>query len=277
MSFLSLNNVTYKYPNGFTAVEQVSMSFEPGESVAIIGQNGAGKTTTVKLMNGLLKPSEGDVIVEGWNTKDYTTAQISKKVGYVFQNPDDQIFHNDVYSEIEFGPKNLGLSDDQVKENVRRSAELAGIVPFLQENPYNLPFSMRKFVTIASVIAMDSSVIILDEPTAGQDLAAMRRIATIIETLTAEGKTVITITHDMEFVVNHFERVIVMANKRKVADQHKREIFWDFDILQKSMLKQPHISRLGHALQLETKPLNMDELVQQLKQEKQKVSQDMLL
>lgn len=277
MSFLSLNNVTYKYPNGYTAVEQVSMSFERGESVAIIGQNGAGKTTTVKLMNGLLKPSEGEVIVEGWNTKDYTTAQISKKVGYVFQNPDDQIFHNDVYSEIEFGPKNLGLPDEQVKENVRKSAELAGIVPFLQENPYNLPFSMRKFVTIASVIAMDSSVIILDEPTAGQDLAAMRRIANIIETLTGQGKTVITITHDMEFVVNHFERVIVMANKRKVADEHKREIFWDFDILQKSMLKQPHISRLGHALQLETKPLNMDELVQQLKQKKQKVSQDMLL
>lgn len=277
MSFLSLNNVTYKYPNGYTAVEQVSMSFERGESVAIIGQNGAGKTTTVKLMNGLLKPSEGEVIVEGWNTKDYTTAQISKKVGYVFQNPDDQIFHNDVYSEIEFGPKNLGLPDEQVKENVRRSAELAGIVPFLQENPYNLPFSMRKFVTIASVIAMDSNVIILDEPTAGQDLAAMRRIANIIETLTGQGKTVITITHDMEFVVNHFERVIVMANKRKVADEHKREIFWDFDILQKSMLKQPHISRLGHALQLETKPLNMDELVQQLKQKKQKVSQDMLL
>src|SRR3954451_19759929 len=97
MAFLTLTNISFTYPNGFTAVENVTMSFEKGESVAIVGQNGAGKTTAVKLINGLLKPTEGDVIIDGWNTKDYTTAQISKKVGYVFQNPDDQIFNSTVY------------------------------------------------------------------------------------------------------------------------------------------------------------------------------------
>lgn len=268
MSYLTLNDVTYRYPNGYKAVDGVSMSFEKGESVAIIGQNGAGKTTTVKLMNGLLKPEEGDVFIDGWNTKDYTTAQISKKVGYVFQNPDDQIFHNDVYSEIAFGPKNQKLPPEAVKENVMKAAERTGLTPVLEENPYNLPYSMRKFVTIASVLAMDTDVIILDEPTAGQDPTALDRLASIIQSLIEEKKLVITITHDMEFVVNHFERVIVMADRRKIADKSKREVFWDFGILEQSMLKQPHISRLSHSLQLQVPILTIDDMIQCLQQKK---------
>lgn len=268
MSYLTLNDVTYRYPNGYKAVDGVSMSFEKGESVAIIGQNGAGKTTTVKLMNGLLKPEKGDVFIDGWNTKDYTTAQISKKVGYVFQNPDDQIFHNDVYSEIAFGPKNQKLPPEAVKENVMKAAERTGLTPVLEENPYNLPYSMRKFVTIASVLAMDTDVIILDEPTAGQDPAALDRLASIIQSLIGEKKLVMTITHDMEFVVNHFERVIVMANGKKIADKSKREVFWDFGILEQSMLKQPHISRLSHSLQLQAPILTIDDMIQCLQQKK---------
>lgn len=268
MSFLNLTNVSFAYPNGYKAVDGVNMSFKKGESVAIVGQNGAGKTTTVKMMNGLLKPSEGDVVIDGWNTRDYTTAQISRKVGYVFQNPDDQIFHNDVYSEIEFGPRKLGLPEDQVKANVMKAAELAGVVPYLKDNPYNLPYSMRKFVTIASVIAMDSSVIILDEPTAGQDIPAMERLSHLIETLSKEGKTIITITHDMEFVVNNFQRVIVMANRQVIADDDKRPIFWNLDVLEKAMLKQPHISRLSYSLGLGRNILTIPELAEELAKHK---------
>lgn len=273
MSFLSLANASFSYPNGYKAVDQVSMSFERGEAVAIVGQNGAGKTTTVKMMNGLLKPTDGDVVVDGWNTKQYTTAQMSRKVGYVFQNPDEQIFHNDVYSEIEFGPKNLDLSEEQVKANVIKAAELTGIVSFLEENPYNLPYSMRKFVTIASVVAMDSDVIILDEPTAGQDLPAMERLGNLIRTLRKEGKTIITITHDMEFVVNNFERVIVMANRKVLSDGNKRDIFWDLDVLEQAMLKQPHLSRLSHSLQLEGRLLTMQELTEHLAQRSAKANE----
>jgi energy-coupling factor transport system ATP-binding protein len=265
MSFLTLNDVTYCYPNGFKAVENVSMSFEKGESVAIIGQNGAGKTTTVKMMNGLIKPTQGDVIIDGLNTKDYTTAQISKKVGYVFQNPDDQIFHEDVKSEIRFGPKNLGFSEQKIEENVMKAAELTGIVPFLNIHPYNLPYSLKKFVTIASVIAMDTDTIILDEPTAGQDSLAIKRLGFIIDSLVREGKTIITITHDMEFVVNNFERVIVMANKRVVEDNHKQEIFWNLGVLEEAMLKQPHISRLSNTLNLNEKVLDINQMIDVLK------------
>nr|WP_304212456.1 ABC transporter ATP-binding protein [Fredinandcohnia onubensis] len=271
MSFLTLNDVTYCYPNGFKAVENVSMCFEKGESVAIIGQNGAGKTTTVKMMNGLIKPTQGDVIIDGLNTKDYTTAQISKKVGYVFQNPDDQIFHEDVKSEIRFGPKNLGFSEQKIEENVMKAAELTGIVPFLNIHPYNLPYSLKKFVTIASVIAMDTDTIILDEPTAGQDSLAIERLGFIIDSLVREGKTIITITHDMEFVVNNFERVIVMANKRVVEDNHKQEIFWNLGVLEEAMLKQPHISRLSNTLNLNEKVLDINQMIEVLKKTSGKV------
>ncbi|WP_099364674.1 energy-coupling factor ABC transporter ATP-binding protein [Fredinandcohnia onubensis] len=271
MSFLTLNDVTYCYPNGFKAVENVSMTFEKGESVAIIGQNGAGKTTTVKMMNGLIKPTQGDVIIDGLNTKDYTTAQISKKVGYVFQNPDDQIFHENVKSEIRFGPKNLGFSEQQIEENVMKAAELTGIVPLLNIHPYNLPYSLKKFVTIASVIAMDTDTIILDEPTAGQDSLAIQRLGSIIDSLVQEGKTIITITHDMEFVVNNFERVIVMANKRVVEDNHKQEIFWNHGVLEEAMLKQPHISRLSNTLNLNEKVLDINQMIDVLKKTSSKL------
>ncbi|HLR71904.1 MAG TPA: ABC transporter ATP-binding protein [Pseudogracilibacillus sp.] len=269
MTYLSLNDVSFSYPNGFQAVQHVNISFDKGESVAIIGQNGAGKTTTVKMMNGLLKPTEGSVVVEGWNTIDHSTAKISRKVGYVFQNPDDQIFHNDVYSEIEFGPKKLGLSDEVVKANVLKSAEISGVIDFLKENPYNLPYSMRKFVTIASVLAMDSNVIILDEPTAGQDPRSLEIISNMIKTLNNEGKTVVTITHDMEFVANNFERVIVMANCQVIADRNKRDVFWDFDILEKALLNQPHMSKIANALQIGDKIISRAELIKEIKKVQQ--------
>lgn len=262
MNYIELKNVTFQYPNGFTAVEDVSMNITKGETIAIIGQNGAGKTTTAKLMNGLMKPTKGEVIIDGWNTKEHTTAQISRKVGYVFQNPDDQIFHNDVYSEIEFGPKKLGFSKEKIRDNVERAAELANVSLFLDENPYNLPFSTRKFVTIASVIAMDSDVLIFDEPTAGQDLLGMRTLTKLIKVLKDKGKTVVTITHDMEFVINNFDRVIVMAHKNVLEDGRKQEIFWNHSILAEANLKQSYISDLAYESKMDRKVLNIDDMVQ---------------
>lgn len=264
MSFLTLEDVVFTYQNGHTAIEGVSLAIEKGESVAIIGQNGAGKTTLVKLMNGLLKPTQGDVIVDGWNTKAYTTAQISRKVGYVFQNPDDQIFHSNVYSEVEFGPKNLRLSTEQVKANVMKAVLLTRMEPYVKENPQNLPYSMRKFVSIASVLAMDTDVIILDEPTAGQDRIGMQILSEMLEALKAEGKTLITITHDMEFAVGNFDRMIVMAHQKKLADTDKREIFWNHAILDVAMLKQPYISRLCRSLGFNQHILNISEMVDYL-------------
>ena len=139
MRDLILKDVSFSYPGGFLAVDQINMEIKAGDNVAIVGQNGAGKTTTVKMMNGLLHPTKGDVLVGDMNTKDYTTAQISRIVGYVFQNPDDQIFHATVESEVRFGPKTLKLPKEEEDKRVQEALEITGMDRFKDENPLNLP------------------------------------------------------------------------------------------------------------------------------------------
>jgi len=263
MSFITVKNLSFKYPSGTENVlNDISLKVEKGEKLAIIGQNGAGKTTFVKMLNGLLKAEKGEVIVDGWNTKDFSVAKMSKKVGYVFQNPMDQIFHNNVFDEIAFGAKKLKYSKEKLDSLVEKAMKLTKLSEFKKENPYNLPYSMRKFVTIASIIAMDCDVVIMDEPTAGQDYFGMQVLHNLIEGLNKEGKTVITITHDMEFVVNNFDRIVVMTNGKIIADGDKRDIFWDLEILKKAMLKQPNISDLAREINLNKNILSIEEFVE---------------
>ncbi len=264
MAFIEFNNVGFTYPNGFPAVVDVNFQIEKGENIAIVGQNGAGKTTTVKMMNGLLKPTSGTVIIDGKDTHNFTTAALSRKAGYVFQNPDDQIFHNTVRQEIEFGPHVLGYDNSKVKELTEYSAKLAGLSDEMEENPYNLPLSIRKFVTIASVVAMDTDIIILDEPTAGQDARGIVTLQNMIKELKQKGKTIITITHDMEFVVNNFNKVFVMAHKNLLKIANPKEVFGDSALLDESMLKRPYISELVEQLELPKNIISEKELVDYL-------------
>lgn len=251
MALIEFKNVSFSYPNGFTAIEHVDFAIEKGQNIAIVGQNGAGKTTTVKMMNGLLKPTEGTVLVDGMDTRDFTAAKLSRKAGYVFQNPDDQIFHNTVGAEIRFGPGVLGYDAGKTEELVKFAAELVGLSEELEENPYNLPLSIRKFVTIASVLAMDTDIVILDEPTAGQDLHGIRTLENMMEVLKKKGKTMITITHDMEFVVNNFETVFVMAHKNLLRAADPGQIFGDGELLNESMLKRPFVCDIVEELGLD--------------------------
>ena len=243
MGIIEFKDVSFQYPNGFSAVENVSFEINEGEAIAIIGQNGAGKTTTVKMINGLLKPTHGTVLIDGMDTKDYTTAQLSKIAGYVFQNPDDQIFHNNVEDEIRFGPKKQGLSEQ------------------MQENPYNLPLSIRKFVSIASVLAMDDKILILDEPTAGQDLIGIKRLENILTELKKENKTVVTITHDMEFAVNNFKKIFVMSRKNLLRVGNAKEIFSDDELLKDSMLKKTYMGNLCDKLKLDETAVTIEEFL----------------
>lgn len=264
MRDLVIKDVSFTYPGNFLAVDGINMEIKAGENVAIVGQNGAGKSTTVKMMNGLLKPTKGDVIVGDMNTKDYTTAQVSKYVGYVFQNPDDQIFHATVEEEVRFGPKYMKLDKEEEDRRVEFAMKLTGMDEFKDENPMNLPLSMRKFVTIAAVVAMDTDILIFDEPTAGQDIEGNKRLSEILKILHDMGKTVITISHDMEFVVENFERVIVMATKKIVREGTPAEIFWDLETLKHAMLHQPYVSRVCRELGIESNVIHMDEAVEEL-------------
>lgn len=266
MKDLVLKDVSFSYPGGFLAVDNINMRISAGENVAIIGQNGAGKTTTVKMLNGLLTPTAGDVLIGEMNTKNYTTAQIAGTVGYVFQNPDDQIFHSTVEDEVRFGLKMMKLSLNEENRRVDEALELTGLMKQREENPFNLPLSIRKFVTIASIIAMGTEVLIFDEPTAGQDLVGNRRLANIIRLLHEQGKTVITISHDMEFVAANCSRVIVMAKKKIVCSGIPKDIFWDFDSLDKAMLKQPYVSRVCRALGINGNVICLEDAVDQILQ-----------
>lgn len=261
MAYIELKDVRFAYPDGHLAVDGVTMSIEKGENVAIVGQNGAGKTTTVKLFNALHYPTGGDVIINGKSTKGQTTAQVSRTVGYVFQNPDDQIFHSTVLAEVEFGPRMMKLPEEKITELVNYALKITGMKKFREENPYNLPLSVRKFVTIAAIIAMDCDVMIFDEPTAGQDFDGNKRLSRILKELSEKGKTLITISHDMVFVADNFSRVIVMSNKKVIMDGTPKEVFWNLPVLEEAMLKQPYVSRICHSLGLSSSVTQMDEAV----------------
>lgn len=248
MNQIELRNASFSYPNGTLANEDLNLIVREGERVAIIGQNGAGKTTAVKLMNGLNKPTKGDVFVNGINTRERTTAQISSMVGYVFQNPDDQIFKTTVRDEIEFWMRYKQLPEDEVERRTARATELSGIGEYFDKNPYEIPYTAKKFVSIASVLVAETPYLILDEPTAGQDALGVERLARLMDTLEKEGRTIVAITHDMEFVADFFGRVIVMADKHIIADGTPREIFASDGALGKARILKPQLARLSERL-----------------------------
>ena len=211
---IELKRVDFVYPDGFAANRDLNLTIRPGERLAIVGQNGAGKTTAVKLMNGLHKPTGGDVLVDGQNTKEHTTAQIARTVGYVFQNPDDQIFNQTVRAEIEYMPRYFKLPQAEIERRTERAVALTGLAPYLKKNPFDIPYPIRKFVTIAAVLVTEPKYVIFDEPTAGQDRRGTLLLENILEQLQAEGVAVVTITHDMEFVARNFGR-LCPANLRQ--------------------------------------------------------------
>ena len=265
MDQIVLDHVSFRYPNGFLANEDLNLTINQDERVAIVGQNGAGKTTAVKLMNGLNKPTEGTVHINGMDSKDYTTAQIAKYVGYVFQNPDDQIFNSTVYSEIEYGLKKMNVDMEESERRIKDAAALTGMDKYLESNPYDLPLSIRKFVTIASVIASNCDVMIFDEPTAGQDLDGLDRLSELNKILTGRGKAIVTITHDMEFVADNYERVIVMCKKKVLADGRTEDVFFQKDIMEQAMLKQPALVRIATKIGMQENTLDVKRVAEYIK------------
>lgn len=265
MNQIELKHAYFQYPNGFLANDDLNLVIKRGERVAIVGQNGAGKTTAVKMMNGLHKPCKGDVLVDGKNTKDFTTAQVARHVGYVFQNPDDQIFNQSVYAEIAYMPKYYKLPEAEIKSRVEESAELLNIERFLEKNPFEIPYVIRKFVTIAAILATKPQYIILDEPTAGQDLNGIHILSNLLNVLKEQEIGVITITHDMEFVADNFQRVVAMANKKIIADGTAKTVFSDDEILKQSKIKRTQIGEIASLLGMGKDILNAEEFVAAIK------------
>ncbi|NNJ28444.1 ABC transporter ATP-binding protein [Lacrimispora defluvii] len=243
----TIKDLGFHYIPGAPVIENLTLSLDI-RPTAVIGQNGAGKTTLVKLLKGLLKPGAGTVLLEGEDISVRTVAQLAKKVGYVFQNPDDQIFKNQVLEEVMVGPLNIGMTRKEGEQRAREALEMVGLLHAEKENPYDLDLSERKMVAIASVVAMDPKVLILDEPTIAQDARGREVLGQLIRTMTERGKFVLAILHDMDFVARYFERVIVMAGGKVISDGPGEKIFYEKDTLTKARLEPPHITRLCEIL-----------------------------
>jgi len=260
MPEISVNDLKFHYTEGVPVLRGITIDFSPG-AIAIVGQNGAGKSTFVRLLNGLLKPKSGSVTVNSVETTDVTVATLSRTVGLVFQNPADQLFKSRVTDEVMFGPQNLGYTPEEAQERARHALERLGLGGVAHENPYDLGLAERKLVTVAGILAMGTEVVILDEPTIAQDVEGTRRLGNVVEDLTAEGKMVISITHDMDFVTRYFGRVVVMQQGVVHADGSASEVFAAHDILEKAGLEPPQITRLGQALGLDQTILTSEEFV----------------
>lgn len=241
---------------GVRALDDVTLTFRAGERVALIGQNGSGKTTLVRHLNGLLRPTVGRVLVDSGDAATLTVAQLASRVGLVFQDPDRQIFAGSVRAEVEFGPRNLGRSGADLRDAVGRALEATGLAGLETTNPYDLGVSRRKLLALASVLAMRTPVLVLDEPTTGQDARGVARVRGVVEALTGEGRTVIAISHDMRFVAEAFERVIVMRAGRVILDGPPSTVFAThaWETLGSTYLEPPLAAMVGHRLGLGSTP-----------------------
>jgi len=233
--------------SGVRALDGIGLRIGAGERVALIGQNGSGKTTLVRHLNGLLRPTEGRVFVGGDDARALTVAQLAARVGLVFQDPDRQVFSGSVRSEVEFGPRNLSRSGPELAAAAREAISAVGLEGHEATNPYDLGQSRRKLLALASVLAMRTPVLVLDEPTTGQDARGVDRVRDVVRAVSAEGRTVIAISHDMRFVAETFERVIVMRAGRIILDGTPAETFaadaWD--ALRSTYLEPPLAARVG--------------------------------
>lgn len=260
MSLIEIKDLHFSYPTGDEILKGMDFILDE-RSTAIIGQNGAGKTTFVKLLKGLLKPTQGEILLNNKPITDLTVAKLAKNIGMVFQNPNDQIFKNEVLEEVMFGPLQIGMDKELAKKKAKEALALVGLTEQEHANPYDLGLSRRKLVAIASILAMDTEVIIFDEPTIAQDYTGKERIKEIIRQLRSEGRTVITIIHDMNFVADVFERVIVFAQGKVILDDIARNVFAQKEVLEKAYLEQPDVMKLCHELGFKEKFLNVDEFI----------------
>jgi len=232
----------------------VNLDILPGEFVAIIGSNGSGKTTLVKQFNGLLKPSQGHVLVDGLDTRTSRVSELSRIVGFVFQNPDHQIFAYSVWEEASFGLKLQKLDSESVEQQTSDALKA-------------LSRGQRQRLATASILALDTSVLVLDEPTTGQDYLSRRQIMELAVNLHAEGRTVLMVTHDMALVAEYATRVIVMQDGKVVCDASPKEVFEQEEILRSTGLDLPPVIRIARGLRAygySDTPLTQAELVETL-------------
>jgi energy-coupling factor transport system ATP-binding protein len=268
---IQCQDLWHVYPGGVVALQQVDLTINRGEIIGVIGQNGSGKTTLVKHFNGLLKPTRGKILIKGVDVAPMRIQQLSAWVGYVFQNPNHQLFAKTVEEELEFGPRNMGLSKEEVIDRREKAIEFFNLESLRHHHPYRIGFPLRKLVGMASIYTMRPDVFILDEPTTGQDNVTTRIVYRLIERLRDEGATIICVAHDMILLAEVVERMIVMRNSHIIADTTPREVFSNRELMASTHLTPPQVAELSLRLNdknlLDGMQLSVEQMTQALQQQ----------
>jgi energy-coupling factor transport system ATP-binding protein len=242
---IQADNVSHTYAGGVLALKPTNLQVQAGEVLGVVGQNGSGKTTLVKHFNGLLRPTSGRLLIQGQDSHGKHVYDLARHVGYVFQNPNHQLFATTVRAELQFGPTNLGLSPQQVQERVDETVAFFELEPLLAKHPYRLAFPLRKLVAMASVYAMGPEVFVLDEPTTGQDHEGYEMVRRLVARLHEQNKTVVIVSHDMALIAEVADRVAAMWAAQMIALGTPREIFANDEIMQRTKLHPPQITQFA--------------------------------
>ena len=245
---VEVKGLKYSYPEGKNAIAGVDLIIKEGEFAAIIGQNGSGKTTLAKHFNGLLRPSAGSISCFGKDTAKMKVSELGKIVGYVFQNPDHQIFANTVKDELTFGPRNYGLPEDQISANVTQSLQAVHLEGYEDRDPFSLTKGERQRIAVASVLTCKPKILILDEPTTGLDYTQQKSMMELLRSLNEAGHTIVIITHSLWVVAEYAHRVIVMDEGSIIMDGTVREVFSQQEKMESAGMRLPEIVKLGNML-----------------------------
>jgi energy-coupling factor transport system ATP-binding protein len=245
---ISVQNVDFHYPDGPAVLQGVNLEIKDGEFVAIMGENGAGKTTLVKMFNGLLKPTTGTVTIDGIQTKEKSVAQLSRNVGLIFQNPDNQLFAETVTQELGFSLRNFGFPDDVVEKRVTSYLHILDLERYQNSSPFVLSGGERKRVALAAILVWDPKHVIMDEPTIGQDYLQKDRLRNFITQLVSQGKTVVIVTHDVEFVAECKPRVVLLSHGSIIGDGPATQILTENSLVEQASLVMPQIAALMNNL-----------------------------
>lgn len=257
MHILEARKLSYTYPGRSTpALDNIDLTISRSERVALLGANGSGKSTLIKHLNGILRPTKGEVLIKGEHIRKENLIEVRKTVGVVFQNPDDQVFLPTVKQDVAFGPTNLGMDEETIEHQVREALESVGLSGFEDRSPHHLSGGEKKLVAIAGVLAMNPEILVLDEPTAGLDPEGKQRIMRLIYQLNKQlGITILMATHEVDIVPVFADRAVVLASGRKIADDTPTAVFSDPQVLQRSNLHLPIVTKLMLNLQKEGLPV----------------------
>lgn len=254
MALIEFKNVSFTYEgSNENALRRVSLKINEGEFIGVVGGTGEGKTTLVRCFNGLIPNLikgrfQGKVIVDGLETHKTPVSQIANKVGFVFQDPDEQIFALEVRDEVAFGPKNLELPEEEVNKRVEAAAKLVGIQHLLDKETNDLSKGQRQLVCIASVLALDPKILVLDEPTASLDFKSTCRIYDVLTKLNEMGKTIITVEHKTNFLARSADRVLLVKEGRVIRDSSPEKLFPEVDFLLEMGVEAPFFFLISHEL-----------------------------